>query len=66
MFIKDIPLFVCNDEVYGFVMVPLENDETLAEDMQRLINTKVEMLGKFASVREKYNINKLNNVNEQE
>jgi len=28
-------------------MVPLENDETIAEDMQRLINIKVEMLGKF-------------------
>jgi len=33
-------------------MVPLENDETIAEDMQRLINTKVEMLGKLASVKE--------------
>ncbi|XP_011877481.1 PREDICTED: glycosyltransferase 25 family member isoform X1 [Vollenhovia emeryi] len=41
---SDVPLFVCNDDVYGFVMVPLENDETIAEDMQRLINTKVEML----------------------
>lgn len=53
---------MCNDEVYGFVMVPLENDETIAEDMQRLINTKVEMLGKFASVREECNINKLNKI----
>ncbi|XP_036150138.1 glycosyltransferase 25 family member-like [Monomorium pharaonis] len=25
-------------------MVPLENDETIAEDMQRLTNTKVEIL----------------------
>ncbi|XP_071636842.1 glycosyltransferase 25 family member isoform X2 [Temnothorax longispinosus] len=41
---SDVPLFVCNDDVYGFVMVPLENDETIAEDMQRLTNTKVEML----------------------
>lgn len=41
-------LFVCNDDVYGFVMVPLENDETITEDMQRLTNTKVEMLGKLA------------------
>ncbi|EFN88899.1 Glycosyltransferase 25 family member [Harpegnathos saltator] len=41
---SDVPLFVCNDEIYGFVMVPLEKDETIAEDMQRLINTKVEML----------------------
>lgn len=46
----DVPLFICNDEVYGFVMVPLEKQESIVEeDMQRLINTKVEMLGKFAS-----------------
>ncbi|KYQ48787.1 Glycosyltransferase 25 family member [Trachymyrmex zeteki] len=41
---SDVSLFVCNDDVYGFVMVPLENDETITEDMQRLTNTKVEML----------------------
>ncbi|CAL1680358.1 unnamed protein product [Lasius platythorax] len=41
---SDVPLFVCNDEIYGFVMVPLENEETITEDMQRLINTKVEIL----------------------
>ncbi|KAL0101480.1 hypothetical protein PUN28_018958 [Cardiocondyla obscurior] len=41
---SDVPLFICNDHVYGFVMVPLENDETIIEDMQRLTNTKVEML----------------------
>lgn len=57
--IVDVPLFVCNDDVYGFVMVPLENDETIAEDMLRLTNTKVEMLGKFASIRKEHNINTL-------
>lgn len=46
----DVPLYICNDEIYGFVMVPLESDETIAEDMQRLTNTKVEMLGKFPSI----------------
>ncbi|XP_012220536.2 glycosyltransferase 25 family member isoform X2 [Linepithema humile] len=39
-----VPLHVCNDEAYGFVMVPLENKETIAEDMQRLTNTKAEIL----------------------
>lgn len=58
MFVVDVPLFVCNDDVYGFVMVPLENDETITEDIQRLTNTKVEILGKFVSVKEEYNINK--------
>ncbi|XP_029173032.1 glycosyltransferase 25 family member isoform X2 [Nylanderia fulva] len=41
---SDVPLFVCNDEIYGFIMVPLENDETITEDMERLTNTKVEIL----------------------
>ncbi|XP_029658681.1 glycosyltransferase 25 family member [Formica exsecta] len=40
---SDVPLFVCN-EIYGFIMVPLENEETITEDMQRLTNTKVEIL----------------------
>jgi len=39
-------------------MVPLENDETIAEDMQRLTNIKVEILGKFAFVSKEHNINK--------
>ncbi|EZA57456.1 Glycosyltransferase 25 family member [Ooceraea biroi] len=39
-----VPLFVCNDEVYGFVTVPLENDETIMEDIQRLTNIKTEIL----------------------
>ncbi|XP_014487037.1 PREDICTED: glycosyltransferase 25 family member isoform X2 [Dinoponera quadriceps] len=41
---SDVSLFVCNDEIYGFVMVPLESDESIAEDTLRLTNTKVEML----------------------
>ncbi|XP_050448494.1 glycosyltransferase 25 family member [Cataglyphis hispanica] len=41
---SDVPLFVCNDEIYGFIMVPLENEETITEDMQRLTNIKVEIL----------------------
>jgi len=50
IFVADVPLFICNDKVYGFVMVPLENEETIVEDMQRLTNTKVEILGKFVFV----------------
>lgn len=60
-FVIDVPLFICNDEVYGFIMVPLENDETIAEDMQRLTNTKVEMLGKFEFVC-RHKINELNEL----
>nr|XP_012148279.1 PREDICTED: glycosyltransferase 25 family member isoform X2 [Megachile rotundata] len=39
-----IPLFICNANVYGYIMVPLEEKETIAEDLQRLINIKTEIL----------------------
>ncbi|XP_034938620.1 glycosyltransferase 25 family member [Chelonus insularis] len=41
---SNIPLHICNDQVYGFIMVPLDNDDTLEHDYQQLINLKVEML----------------------
>lgn len=39
-----VPLFICNDNTYGFIMVPLEEEETIAEDLQRLTNIKTEIL----------------------
>ncbi|CAL7944133.1 unnamed protein product [Xylocopa violacea] len=39
-----VPLFICNDNIYGFVMVPLEEGKTIADDLQRLINIKTEIL----------------------
>ncbi|XP_012279221.1 glycosyltransferase 25 family member [Orussus abietinus] len=39
-----IPLHVCNDEVYGYVMVPLENQGTIGHDLQQLTNLKLEIL----------------------
>lgn len=41
---SDIPLFICNDNIYGFIMVPLEEEETVTEDLQRLTNIKTEIL----------------------
>ncbi|KOX78466.1 Glycosyltransferase 25 family member [Melipona quadrifasciata] len=40
---SDIPLFICND-IYGYIMVPLEEEETITEDLQRLTNIKIEIL----------------------
>lgn len=42
-----VPLFICNDNIYGFIMVPLEEEETIAEDLQRLTNIKTEILCKL-------------------
>lgn len=39
-----IPMYVCNDANYGYITVPLEQDEPLENDHQHLINTKLEVL----------------------
>ncbi|XP_078041605.1 glycosyltransferase 25 family member [Augochlora pura] len=39
-----IPLFICNDEDYGFITVPLEKGETITDDLEYLTNIKVEIL----------------------
>lgn len=44
--VSGVPLFVCNDIVYGYVMVPLEKDDTLSYDKLQLTNLKLEVLGK--------------------
>lgn len=43
----DIPLFVCNDINYGFVMIPLEQTDQLYADYDQLTNLKVEVLGEY-------------------
>lgn len=40
---SDLPLFICND-IYGYIMVPLEEEETITEDLRRLTNIKTEIL----------------------
>lgn len=42
---SDIPMYVCNDVSYGYITVPLEQDEPLENDYQHLVNTKLEVLG---------------------
>ncbi|KAI4482603.1 hypothetical protein M0804_008456 [Polistes exclamans] len=39
-----VPLYICNDQLYGYIMVPLGEDETIKEDLQRLTNIKLQML----------------------
>ncbi|XP_053971796.1 glycosyltransferase 25 family member [Hylaeus volcanicus] len=39
-----VPLFVCNNNIYGFVMIPLEEGETIVDDLQSLTNIKTEIL----------------------
>ncbi|KAK3912749.1 Glycosyltransferase 25 family member [Frankliniella fusca] len=44
---SDIPLFVCNDLMYGFVMIPMEQSDPLETDYDQLVNLKLEVLAEF-------------------
>lgn len=39
-----MPMHICNDLNYGYITVPLEQDEPLQNDYQHLVNTKLEVL----------------------
>jgi len=41
-----IPLYICNDEIYGFITIPLEKDSSLEMDINQLTNIKLEITGK--------------------
>lgn len=45
-FYTGIPLEICNDEHYGFIPVPLEDEDELENDYQQLLNVKLEALGR--------------------
>lgn len=44
LMISDIPLHICNDKNYGFIMVPLDIKESIENDMVQLINLKVDSI----------------------
>lgn len=41
---SSVPLHLCNDYFYGFVMVPLEETDNLEHDYQQLTNLKLDAL----------------------
>lgn len=43
---SNINLYLCNDESYGYVMVPLEETDTLEHDLLQLTNIKLEALSR--------------------
>jgi hypothetical protein len=43
--VSGVPLYICNDHIYGFVMVPLEQSDSLQLDFMQLTNLKLEVLG---------------------
>ncbi|XP_039286759.1 glycosyltransferase 25 family member isoform X2 [Nilaparvata lugens] len=39
-----VPLFICNDHIYGYVMVPLDKDDSLSYDKLQLTNLRLEIM----------------------
>lgn len=48
--VASVPFYVCNDRRYGYVPVPLEQDDSLSRDLQQLVNVKLEALADGAPV----------------
>lgn len=46
----DVPLYVCNDDLYGFVTVPLEENDNLNKDYEQMLNVKLEALSRGHSL----------------
>lgn len=41
LYISDIPLFICNDLHYGYIPIPLEEDQALINDQDQILNVKL-------------------------
>lgn len=42
--LADVPLSIVNEEIYGYITVPLDPDEGLEKDTKQMINTKILIL----------------------
>lgn len=40
-----VPLHVCNDEIYGRILVPLASHDPISKDIDQLTNLKLDLLG---------------------
>lgn len=39
-------IYVCNDDIYGFIPVPLEEDDELMDDYDQILNVKLEAISR--------------------
>lgn len=46
-----IALNICNDHIYGFVPVPLEDNDELSQDYEQLLNVKLEAISRSQPLR---------------
>lgn len=47
--LSGIPLQVSNSELYGFIMVPLDQDDLVRKDLEQLTNLKIQILNDIES-----------------
>ncbi|CAH0745873.1 unnamed protein product [Diatraea saccharalis] len=47
---NEIPLHICNDHVYGFVPVPLEDSDDPKNDKEQLLNIKLEAISRHTPI----------------
>ena len=45
-----VPLYVCNDVPYGYIMLPLTEDQELSEDVPNMANLRLNMIADDADV----------------
>ena len=46
----DVPIYVCNHEKFGFIMAPLDDDQTIQDDFNQLLNIKQEASGNQSAI----------------
>lgn len=47
---KDIPMEICNDLEYGYILSPLDDEIHINSDIPRLQNLRVEMAGEYNNI----------------
>lgn len=45
--LNKIPLHICNEAVFGYITLPLEQGDELGQDLEHLLNVKLEVLNEL-------------------
>ncbi len=44
-FVPDVPVYVCNNVRFGYILSPLEDTQTIEDDYAQLVNVRIEASG---------------------
>lgn len=48
-FVADVPIYVCNNEKYGYIMVPSEDGQTMEDEFNQMLHVKQDASGNARS-----------------